>query len=157
MILIEDTRNQIGKHKVLNEQLKALGHTVVRSKLYVGDYAKINDMSVCIDTKKDWLELASNICGKQHARFRSECERALACGVKLIVLVEEQINLENWTSPVRKMTGQPICRVNPITLQKAMETMTERYNVEFMHCAKDKTAQMIISILGGEDGEKKDD
>ncbi len=157
MILVEDTRNQIGKHKILNEQLKALGHTVVRSKLYVGDYSKINDMTICVDTKKDWLELASNICGKQHARFRSECERALASGINLVILIEEACDIENWTSPIRKTTGKPICAVNPITLKKAMETMTERYNVEFIHCSKDKTAEMIVSILGGEDGKKKDD
>lgn len=149
MIILEDTRNQIGKHKTLNENLKALGHTVIRSKLYVGDYAKLNDQTICIDTKKDWLELASNICGKQHARFRSECERALACDIQLIVLIEEAVDLENWTSPVRRTTKKPICSVNPYTLKKAMDTMTERYNVQFMHCSKEYTAELIAKILGG--------
>lgn len=148
MILFEDTRNQIGKHKVLNEKLKELGHVVRRTKLYVGDYSRVDSMAVCVDTKKDWLELASNICGRQHVRFREECLRAKEAGIKLIILVEEAANIDCWTSP-KRANGKLICEVNPYTLEKAMQTMTERYGVEFRHCAKDKTAETLLEILGG--------
>ncbi len=86
MILFEDTRNQIGKHKRLNADLEKLGHTVERTKLYVGDYADASNMKVYVDTKKDWVELAGNICGKQHERFRNECLRAQNMGYKLVFL-----------------------------------------------------------------------
>ena len=146
MVLIEDTRNQIGKHKLLNAALSELGHTVVRSKLYVGDYARIDDMSICVDTKKDWAELAGNICGKQHARFRSECERAKEAGIKLIVLVEDRGSLASWASP-KKRNGEPICKVNPLILENAMETMSERYGVEFQCCPKEDTARRLLKIF----------
>lgn len=156
MILIEDTRNQIGKHRTLNTELNKLGVAVVRSKLYVGDYSRMDDMTTCIDTKKDWVEVAGNICGKQHDRFRAECMRARDAQIRLIILVEEEIPIEDWKSP-RKRNGGLISHTSNIVLAKAMHTMTEKYGVEFLHCGKDKTAQMILKLLGGENGKKKND
>lgn len=151
MILIEDTRNQIGKHKTLNDQLDSLGVTVVRSKLYVGDYARVDSLTTCIDTKKDWVEVAGNICGKQHDRFRAECIRAKEAGIRLIILVEEEIPIEQWKSP-RKRNGGLISQVSNEVLGKAMKTMTEKYGVEFINCNKQQTATTIIKLLGGNDG-----
>ena len=149
MIFIEDTRNQRDKHTKLNLDLKALGHEVIRSKLYVGDYALVTDMSTCIDTKKDWVELAGNICGKQHKRFREECERAKDAQIRLIVLVEEETPIEDWKSPVKR-NKEPVCRVSNEVLKKAMKTMTERYGVEFKNCSKNQTAKKILEIFGGQ-------
>lgn len=156
MILIEDTRNQIGKHKTLNDQLNSLGVAVVRSKLYVGDYARIDDLTTCIDTKKDWVEVAGNICGKQHDRFRAECMRAKDAGIRLVILVEEETPIEQWKSP-RKRNGGLISHASNIVLGKAMKTMTEKYGVEFKNCNKKDTAKTIIELLGGNDGKEKND
>lgn len=156
MILIEDTRNQIGKHKTLNDKLNSLGVAVVRSKLYVGDYARIDDLTTCIDTKKDWVEVAGNICGKQHDRFRAECMRAKDAGIRLVILVEEEIPIEQWKSP-RKRNGRLISQVSNTVLSKAMKTMAEKYGVEFKNCSKQYTAQTIIELLGGNDGKEKND
>ena len=146
MVIVEDTRNQIDKHKLLNQQLKAMGVTVVRSKLFVGDYSRLDNQTICIDTKKDWLEVASNIT-KQHERFKAECVRAMEFGIKLIILVEEDIDCREWVSPRRK-NGKLLSQVKGETLQKALDTMTERYGVEFLHCNKRETASKIIEILG---------
>lgn len=89
MIIVEDTRNQVSKHKELNDTLTAKGFTIVRSKLFVGDYTRLDNQTVCIDTKKDINEIAGNICGKQHERFKAECIRARDNFIKLIVLIEE--------------------------------------------------------------------
>lgn len=124
MILIEDTRNQIGKHKKLNDEFNKLGVPVVRNKLYVGDYARMDNLTTCIDTKKDWVELAGNICGKQHERFRAECIRAKDADIRLVILVEEETPIEQWKSP-RKRNGRLISQVSNIVLSKAMKTMTE--------------------------------
>ncbi len=148
MIIVEDTRNQLGKHKRLNEDLEFLGHQVIRSKLYVGDYSRIDDMTVCIDTKKDWVEVAGNICGKQHSRFREECLRAKNAQIRLVILVEEEVPIETWKSP-KKRNGEEICRVSGGVLRKAMATMTEKYGVEFLNCSKTDTANKIIELLGG--------
>ena len=148
MVIIEDTRNQVGKHKLLNEQLKTLGHIVIRTKLYIGDYARFDNQTVCIDTKKDWLEVANNIT-KQHERFKKECLRAKELGIKLIILVEQDTPCREWISPKRK-DGTYISQVKGETLQKAVDTMRDRYGVEFCYCSKKETANKIIKILGGE-------
>ena len=143
MIIVEDTRNQLGKHRQLNADLHKLGHEVIRNKLYVGDYARLDNQTVCIDTKKNWRELASNICGKQHDRFRWECVRATNTHIRLIILVEEETPVELWKS--RPQVGKKA--IEGTILAKAMRTMTERYGVEFMHCHKNLTASKIIEIL----------
>lgn len=148
MILVEDTRNQIGKHKTLNDEFNKLGIAVVRSKLFVGDYSRLDDMTTCIDTKKDWVELAGNICEKQHERFRNECLRAVNAQIRLVVLVEEETPIQHWQSP-KKRNGRLISQVSNIVLSKAMKTMTEKYGVEFINCDKTKTAETILKILGG--------
>ncbi len=146
MIIIEDTRNQIGKHKNLNLELAKLGHKVIRSKLYVGDYARIDDMSICIDTKRNWEELAGNICGPQHVRFRNECLRAKENNIHLVIVVEEAKSVSEWQS-ITKRNGRPVCKVLPTTLFKAMGTMTKKYDVIFLNCDKTQTANLIIKIL----------
>ena len=72
MILLEDTRNQVGKHDKKNEYFYKNGIEVRRTKLYCGDYTLPTNQSVCIDTKKDIQELIGDICGKSHERFRNE-------------------------------------------------------------------------------------
>ena len=57
MIILEDTRNQVGKHDKKNEYFQQNGIEVRRTKLYCGDYTLPTDQSVCIDTKKDIQEL----------------------------------------------------------------------------------------------------
>lgn len=142
MIIVEDTRNQIGKHKLLNDEFNKMGYAVLRSKLFVGDYARLDNQTVCVDTKKDWAELGANICGRQHERFRNECLRAKMAEIKLIVLVEEEIPVEQWLGVKRANK-----RVEGVTLAKAMKTMSEKYGVKFLHCKKSETAKKIVKIL----------
>ena len=146
MIVFEDTRNQVGKHKAINDSLNTMGIPVHRTKLFVGDYTRLDNMTVCIDTKQDWVEVAGNICGKQHERFRNECLRAQHAGIKLVVLVEEEMPIEQWESPKRR-NGTLICHVSKAILMKAMLTMAEKYGVEFVNCAKSETAKKIVQIL----------
>lgn len=147
MIIIEDTRNQIGKHKLLNSELERLGIKVIRSKLYVGDYSRLDNQTVCVDTKKDWLEIANNLT-KQHERFRNECLRARNGGIRLIILVEEEMPASEWKSPVRR-NGKVISQVKGEVLQKIVNTMQEKYGVEFIYCDKTQTAKKLLEILGG--------
>lgn len=148
-MIIVDTRQQAGKHAKKEAEFARLGVQTVRSKLIVGDYARLDNLTVAVDTKKDFVELAGNICGGQHERFRAECELARKCGIRLVVLVEEvppRGDLALWQSPKTK-AGKPLTQVKGATLKKAMATMSERYGVEFMTTSKDGAASAIIEIL----------
>lgn len=89
MYIVIDTRQQAGKHEKKVAAFEEMNIRTVRSKLIVGDYARLDNQTVSVDTKKDIIEMAGNICGKQHERFRAECERARDCGIRLVVLIEE--------------------------------------------------------------------
>lgn len=141
-IIIEDTRNQIKKHEVKHRYWDKIGQKYIRSKLFVGDYSRLDNQTVCIDTKKDLLEVANNICGKSHDRFRNELIRAKENGIKLIVLIESNITRESawgWKSRYTQVTGA--------TLMKAMMSMEERYGVEFIFCTKANAPKKIIELL----------
>lgn len=162
MVIIEDTRNQVGKHKAINAYLEAAGHKVVRSKLLVGDYQIANQGKIVIDTKKDVVELAMDMF-RDHARFRRECELAQNAGITLIVLTEEELprdingnpRIDLWVSPRFKRTsgmhkaGEPVTRADPSRLRKALKTMTLRYGVKFRFCDPQHTGQWIIHYLSG--------
>ena len=90
MILLEDSRQQEHKHDTKIKFFKEHGIEVRRTKLYCGDYTLPTNQSICVDTKFCIEELVSDICGKQHERFRSELLRAQESGVKLIILVENK-------------------------------------------------------------------
>lgn len=56
--IFEDTRQQMGKHENIAQYLKSRGIELIRQTLFVGDYVKITDQSVSIDTKRifrNWL------------------------------------------------------------------------------------------------------
>ena len=155
MLLIEDTRNQVGKHKQLNEWLESQGHKVVRSKLLVGDYAIANDGSISIDTKMSVMELITDVY-QQHDRFRRECQLAQEAGIKLYVLVEEELpngRLDEWVAPKWKTfgrnhhAGDPMSKADPKRLRKALITMQEKYGVRFRFCKKADTGAEIIRLL----------
>lgn len=149
MILIEDTRNKIEKHASKRQYWANEGIEVIRSKLLVGDYSLANNQKICIDTKQDWVELANNLCGKQHERFRNECIRALNCEIRLVILVEDKTPVAEWKSPTKR-NGKPVTTVKGEVLSKIMATMHEKYKVEFVNCSRADSPDMIVKILNGE-------
>lgn len=151
-MIIIDTRQQASKHKHKETVWVQMGVQTVRSKLIVGDYARLDNLTVSVDTKKDIVEVAGNICGKQHERFRAECELARKCNIRLVVLIEEtppKGDLALWQSP-KTRAGKPLTHVKGSVLKKAMATMTERYGVEFEFTTKEKAPFRVLEILGEE-------
>lgn len=153
MILLEDTRQQAYKHRLKHEYWKANGIEVVRTKLLVGDYMVFGG-TICVDTKMDVEEIAGNIGGSNHVRFREECKLAKRIGAKLIILVENRDGFRSiqdvtaWVNPNRNKTSQSI---EGPRLAKAMATMSERYGVQFMFCAPEDSGRVVIELLNGED------
>ena len=146
--IIEDSRQQKGMHEIKHEFFKKLGVKVVRSKLPFGDYAPVPPVS--IDTKRDMDEIAANICGESHKRFINECKAARDAGCHLIILVENRCGItkvsdvHNWTNP--RIIYSDKC-VQGARLQKAMETISERYGVEFRFCTPEDAGRIILEIL----------
>lgn len=153
LTLLEDTRNQIGKHKNIEAYCRQQGINLVRVRLLVGDYmlSGAGGGGISIDTKASIAEIASN-CFQNHERFREMCIRAKECGIKLIVLIEEippEGSLENWRSPLKR-DGTPKYRFDPVKLKKTMDTMTERYGVVFRFCDGRSTGRLLMEYLKGE-------
>jgi len=151
MVLLEDTRNQAGKHANIHAWCERQGIEIIRQALCVGDYAIACRHDICVDTKMDVKELAMDVF-QEHRRFREECERAQRCGIQLIVLVEETLpggRLDNWRSPMWR-DGKPMCLFDPATLRKACITMQEKYGVKFRFCDGRSTGKVLMEYLEGE-------
>lgn len=157
MNLIEDTRNQIGKHEIKHAAFDAAGDKLLRCKLPVGDYALFP--KVAVDTKADMAEIAQNIGGtaSEHARFREELKLAREYGCQLFILVENEDGIEDleqvafWTNPRLAYSDRAI---NGPQLMKAMKTMQERYGVVFLFCRPAEAAAVIKELLrGGGEGD----
>lgn len=146
--LIEDTRQKAGKHDIKHNAFDALGVDLIRCKLPFGDYAPVPAIS--IDTKENMDEIANNICGKEHKRFINECKFAKEAGCKLYILVENTLDITDisqvhtWQNPRSCYSDK--CVQGP-RLQKAMETIQERYGVTFLFCSPEDSAGKIWEIL----------
>ena len=154
MVVVEDSRNQTGKHKNINAYLESVGVRVLRSKMIVGDYTIPADQRICIDTKKDMVEVSQNIF-QDHARFRRECELAKDCGIHLVVLIEDN-TVANWDELLKWTNPQPnrsALTPNGERCYKVMKAMEYSYGVEFQFCKKNDTGKRILQILTeGKDG-----
>lgn len=150
MIIQEDTRQQTGKHNIKHAYFEENHIELLRCKLPFGDYALTPP--IAIDTKKDMDEIAGNICGtkEEHNRFIRECKLAKAAGSQLIILVENTVGIEKlsdvhkWINP--RVVYSPKCVQGP-RLQKAMETIQDRYGVQFLFCTPQQSAEIISNIL----------
>lgn len=172
MVFIHDTRDQQGKHKVLEAWMWREGHQLVRSKMYVGDIALLNDQSVCVDLKSLGLqEVYSNLV-QSHERFRNECIRAQEAGIKLIILVEEKgirtlSDVRTWQNPRTYRYEQKkayndwlvfhgkepkwkLPKTPPVSserLQGMMDAMQMKYGVQFAFCDPAKVGETVFKLL----------
>ena len=170
MILLQDTRQQYGKHKNIEDYCEQNGIELINQCLPVGDYMLTDGKKdedgkyiptgkVTVDTKADCMELLKDVMSNDHRRFRRECQRAVELGVQLIILVEEDVPygmVEYWEVPKWKnsnqwhMKGQPMSRIEPKIFAKALRTMTEKYGVRFRFCSRKQSPKRMIKYLTGE-------
>ena len=144
MIIEMDTRNQ--KDEYVTDYLDSHGVKWIRNKLYSGDVKLVNSTKVIIDLKKDLLEMCGNLTSiKEHERVKREIERAREIGCeRFIFLIKEQRissidEVNNWSSKRTRVKGE--------TLMKIMNTMKERYNVEFIFTKKELAGATILELL----------
>lgn len=142
-----DTREKARAITQIKAEFERQGIDTVTSKLWVGDYARIDNMTTVIDRKQNLLELASNVIEK---RFHAEIQRAHEHGVRIIFLVEhgkeikELIDVLFWVNP--RIKESPKC-ISGEHLYKSMRSMSQRYGVEWEFCEKRDTGKRIIEIL----------
>ena len=169
MTIFEDTRNPIEKHLNIHNYCDANGIRIERTKLFVGDYTLPTNQTICIDTKQDLQEVYGNVI-QSHARFKAEILRASSAGIRLIILVEQEgINsledVSRWKNPraaqwhktynaqkAGKMLKVKISSSPPISspkLASIMNSLSERYGVEWQFCDKSETGKRIVEILQG--------
>jgi hypothetical protein len=172
MIILEDSRQQKGRHDNINAWMILHDIEIRRTKLYVGDYTLPADQRVCIDTKYGLQEVYGNLI-QDHRRFTDECKAAFSAGIRLIVLVEQSgiktvQDVAKWKNPRTiiwerlrdahkrgKHLDKPLSPYPPVSserLAKAMQTIAERYHIEWRFCDKADTARTICEILGIEVG-----
>lgn len=166
-MIIEDTRQQEGKHRNISQWME--GHGVEfkprAEALPFGDYIA-DGSNVAVDTKKDVQELAMDV-GRDHKRFVRECERARDAGYRLVILVEEhpeyndRDKLYTWVSyacrrcrKCRPLESGSRCakfRNKPMqgpTVAKIISRLETKYGVRFEFCRKADTARRICELLG---------
>lgn len=154
MVILEDTRNKIDKHGLKHDYFVAEGIEIVRTKLLFGDYALWGGITA-VDTKANVEEIAQNIGGAEHARFREECKLARKVGGQLVVLVENEHGYQSvedvilWVNPNYRKTARSI---EGPRLAKAMQTMADRYGVRFEFCAPDEAGRRIVELLEADNG-----
>lgn len=150
VIIFEDTRNKVDKNSHIKQQLDVLGHTIIRNKLFVGDYCNVANMRVSVDTKQNLQEVVGNVT-KQHERFRNECVKAKEAGIQLIILISENEiesieDVFKWYNPRLRVSK---AATTGRTLAKIMLSFTARYNVKFEFSNKDNLGKRIVELLGG--------
>ena len=161
--IIEDSRNQVGKHDLKNKYFEENNIKVLRTKLPFGDYALYGDFTLAIDTKANLLEIENNIT-KDHDRFKREIIGANDFGTGIVILIEEDkqytfnslitdykiptYKSKGWkTLPSGRKTithypGQPMAQFNIETIVKIMKTMQERYGVLFEFTTKEPSTSL---------------
>lgn len=148
MVILEDTRQKVGKHDTKESWFADNDVELVRSKLFAGDYCL--PPTVAIDTKQNLMEIAGNMCGNvaERRRFREECKTAQNAGCRLVFLVEHGKTVTELTDLIgrRIMLGSGKV-VDGEQLFNAMNTMSARYGCSFEFCLPELAGQRIKEIL----------
>lgn len=159
MTIYEDTGQKIGQHDNIKRYLDAHGIKLTRVKLDTGDYCA--PPRIAVDTKKGLSEVYQDLVG-DHDRFHREYARAKDDGIKLYFLIEDVngdgirsvSDVHTWVNPAkRRGANRPSA-----ALQKQMETVSERYGVEWVFCHPCETGRVLCELLGIEvrDGNRMD-
>jgi len=108
-ICYADTRNQDDAWAC--EQIRAQGYEVHRHTLSFGDFALSSEIRLAIDIKSSSggiVEIARNVCSKDHNRLKREIFKCVAVHGQICFLVAGNhgitsiADLNNWVSPIYK-------------------------------------------------------
>ena len=145
LTIIEDTRQQKGKYKEAHQHFKDRGVNILRSKLPIGDYALLTDLSRVIDTKEGFEECVGNFASKDHDRVKKEIAKAKENDIELIFLVIDKKakcleDAKDWHNVHGKVKGE--------TLYKILNSVQIRHGVRFEFCTPEQSGPKILELLG---------
>ena len=159
-VLMTDTRQHEHKHDAKEAYWSRKGIKVIRSKLYCGDITLLHDQRVCIDTKANLGEWASNIV-HDHARVAAEADRAYENGIKLVFLIENDEGIRSiddiahWSnSRWRRWHKQRPNQKPPISseqLMKATRTFAAHHHCIFAFTSVENAGRAVLYLLTGKD------
>lgn len=170
--IICDTRQQAGKHGHVDGWFSAHGVPFRYAKLDFGDYMRDEPgWNISVDTKQTVQELAGN-CGREHARFARELDRARDAGCRLFILVEEheayndRERLHRWVCRTCRMCAdfragrcdpnRDRCRarrtkpLNGAVLAKIIAKLEADHGALFLFTRRGDSAMTICNLLGVE-------
>jgi len=146
MTIICDTRqHKVKLWKDTREKFESLGCLTLSSKLPFGDYARMDNLTVAVDTKQGFEEVVGNFCSKDRDRVKKEILSAQKHGVELIFLIVDESatcleDAKHWINLRGKVKGE--------TLFKTLDTFRVRYGVRFEFCNPENAAESILNLLG---------
>ena len=150
-IILTDSRQQKENHITKSFDKQGIVH--IRTGLPSADYMALRyeqgkgfylDYSVLIDTKKDMLELCSNLT-KDHDRLVREIDKGheLGCEEFVFIIGDTKIktieDIKKWSSPHTKVKGY--------VLLKIMQTFKEHHNCKFVIVPKKEVGNKVIDLL----------
>lgn len=141
-VIIEDTRQHVGKYDKAHAHFDLADVSVIRSKLAVGDYSA--PPSRVVDTKKGFEEVVGNFCSKDRDRVKREIMLAKHMGTELIFLIidDKATSIEDakdWKNKRGKVSGD--------TLYRTLDTFAKRYGARFEFCTPADSGKRILELL----------
>lgn len=172
-VIIEDTRQQRGKHEAKHRWWRAHGVEFIEraEALPFGDYM-VDGSNVCVDTKRSIDEIAMDL-GRDHDRTAREADRAINEGWRLVFLIEAPPNyrtvedLRTWTNTACfrcNVRRDGMCRphvrgrcikydknrklIQGDELVRKMKSFQDSHRCQFAITSKDDAARAVCEILG---------
>ena len=163
MTIIIDTREKERAIKAIKKHFDENGIKYVSSKLFVGDYQRIDNGRVVVDRKQNLTELCSNVT-QDHERFRRELIKAQENEIQLVILCEHGNGIECLEDIIFWQNPRSIKRVkvdgkwqtvktkatSGQTLYNILTTLNRKYGVQFEFCDKKNTGKRIVEILSND-------
>lgn len=142
-----DSNQKAGKHNNKEMYFIEQGYNIIRKRLKVGDYMLNLTDKISIDTKQDLNEVCCNLFNKEdNKRFIRECIRAKANHIKLVILVEEEVDKYNLPD-ITISNHKHKLKVKGNTIKEKMLYFEKMYGVRFMFCDKNNAGAHLIDIL----------
>lgn len=149
-----DTRDKSKAIKQIVSTFNKENVKYFRSKLFIGDYMRMDNPFLVVDRKQNLLEVCNNVC-QDHKRFIAELKRAKKYEIHIVFLVEHGENIgkledvREWVNP--RLEKSPLA-LSGEQLYKKLSIISNTFDTEFVFCNKQDTGHRIIEILGESNG-----